>query len=648
MNHGLRNLLSTAGRILLAGAITLVHCVSSVSLHAQFVNDGQAAPPAAGAVAGVTGQSYGEIRASRPGDPVPGANATVAGANSHAWAANSVSLPVGNIVGLSGYASANAGQPDPKSSAAANSAAVIAYQASAPGTFDLNLRAFMSTNYRANARASWHVEIYDAAQLSYSYIGTNETNFPPGCEPVTLFAGYEACINFVQAAPLPFPYETVQLAAVVGGGGNNCQYEHMAGDIAIGDCTITSNGLAMLSDGVDGPDTFKFTTSSTYFVVALNASASAGPSDCLYYYKGCQQYDESQPLGNAYVVVDPVIVPDPVNPDIVITSTSGPNPNPNDPLIPSNILASLDPDKLSALVKWGITPNSQTPPPTTIAAVSPVANPGGWNNRNVAVTFRATDSGGPGVQAINFTLSGAETGTGIIPGASGSVPVTAEGITTLTYFAEDTAGNKEAPKTLTVQIDKTPPTITATLTPTPNANGWNNTPVRVHFACSDALSGVLPGSTTPDITVATEGRGQTVSGSCQDVAGNKASATVSGINIDETPPVISGLPLSGCTLWPPNHKLVEVANVTATDALSGVAPGLFQVTGASSESAAANGSGNTASDIVINGGNVWLRAERSGNGAGRVYTVEATASDLAGNVANASGNCVVPHDQGNP
>jgi hypothetical protein len=48
-------------------------------------------------------------------------------------------------------------------------------------------------------------------------------------------------------------------------------------------------------------------------------------------------------------------------------------------------------------------------------------------------------------------------------------------------------------------------------------------------------------------------------------------------------PVIAGMPTTGCMLWPPNHKLVQVANVTAADALSGIASGSFKVTGASNE-----------------------------------------------------------------
>ena len=44
------------------------------------------------------------------------------------------------------------------------------------------------------------------------------------------------------------------------------------------------------------------------------------------------------------------------------------------------------------------------------------------------------------------------------PGAS--LTISAEGVTTVTYFAVDRAGNAEAPRTLRVSIDRTPPAIT--------------------------------------------------------------------------------------------------------------------------------------------------------------------------------------------
>jgi Kelch motif protein/galactose oxidase-like protein len=116
-----------------------------------------------------------------------------------------------------------------------------------------------------------------------------------------------------------------------------------------------------------------------------------------------------------------------------------------------------------------------------------------------------------------------------------------------------------------------------------------------------------------------------------------------------TPPSISGLPAPGCTLWPANHKLVEVATVTASDEL-GLSS--FNVTATSSEPEDGLGDGDTAPDILITGSGlgprlVQLRAERSGTGPGRTYTITASATNVAGLSASATATCTVPHDHGN-
>ena len=210
--------------------------------------------------------------------------------------------------------------------------------------------------------------------------------------------------------------------------------------------------------------------------------------------------------------------------------------------------------------------------------------------------------------------------------------------------------------------DLTAPHTTAQATPPPNVNGWNNTDVKVTLSAQDNPGGIVK-QIEYSLTGAQTAASQVVSGNtasinlvnegvttihffATDVAGNIESPQSLTVKIDKTRPVISGMP-AGCSLWPPNHKLVTVGTVTAADALSGLAAGSFQVTGTSNE-----GSGDPQSpDIVVTpngtgGFVVQLRAERSGNGNGRVYSLTATASDLAGNTATATATCTVPHDKG--
>src|SRR5262245_39732020 len=113
---------------------------------------------------------------------------------------------------------------------------------------------------------------------------------------------------------------------------------------------------------------------------------------------------------------------------------------------------------------------------------------------------------------------------------------------------------------------------------------------------------------------------------------------------DPDAPVLSGLP-TDCVVWSPNHKMVKVATVSASDPLSGLQPGSFAVTALSDEPES-----DADASVVPDGEggfDVLLRAERSAHGAGRTYTISATATDLVGNVATTTASCVVPHDQGN-
>src|SRR5580658_9766223 len=94
--------------------------------------------------------------------------------------------------------------------------------------------------------------------------------------------------------------------------------------------------------------------------------------------------------------------------------------------------------------------------------------------------------------------------------------------------------------------------------------------------------GIASSSGCGTSTVTTDTAGITLTCSATNGAGLSNSVSVT-IKIDQTPPVISGMPPPGCALWPPNGKLIQVATVTAADAPSGLAPSSFQVTGTSNE-----------------------------------------------------------------
>jgi len=208
-----------------------------------------------------------------------------------------------------------------------------------------------------------------------------------------------------------------------------------------------------------------------------------------------------------------------------------------------------------------------TTPPVTTATVSPQPNATGWNNSNPTVSLSAADNaGGSGVKQITYSASGAQViPSTVLVGSLASFTISVEGATTITFFATDKAGNIEAAKTITVQLDKTPPTV----------------------ACSASPS----------------------------------------------------------ALWPPNNKLVPVnVSVTVSDALSGPA-GFKLVSATSNEPDSGQGDiqGFAPGTASTTG---QLRAQRLGAGNGRIYTLNYTGTDTTGNSSTCAATVTVPHDQG--
>jgi hypothetical protein len=124
------------------------------------------------------------------------------------------------------------------------------------------------------------------------------------------------------------------------------------------------------------------------------------------------------------------------------------------------------------------------------------------------------------------------------------------------------------------------------------------------------------------------------------------SGSLTDVIEDTTAPVISSVTPSSATLWPPNHQMVAISvNAVASD-LAGLASlKIIHVT--SSEPDNGLGDGDTPNDSQITGNlTVNLRAERSGNGNGRTYTITVEAKDAAGNATTRTCTVSVPKSQG--
>jgi hypothetical protein len=221
-------------------------------------------------------------------------------------------------------------------------------------------------------------------------------------------------------------------------------------------------------------------------------------------------------------------------------------------------------------------------PPVIKATASPASNAAGWNNTSVTVTFTCSDA---------------------ISGVASCPPpqtVTAEGANqVISGTATDNAGNT-ASASFTLNIATTPPKISASALPAPNASGWNNANATVSFTCTATTAPIS--TCTPPQTVSTDGAGQVISGTAVDVAGNKASATAT-INLDKTPPTITATPSPA-----PNSAGINTTNVTVTftcsDATSGIAncppPQTLTTAGANQviSGTATDNAGNTATASV--------------------------------------------------
>ena len=186
----------------------------------------------------------------------------------------------------------------------------------------------------------------------------------------------------------------------------------------------------------------------------------------------------------------------------------------------------------------------------------------------------------------------------------------------------------------------------------------NSTFVSASAGCAHAAGVVTctagtmaPGATQVFTIVVQAGSGNTVvntatiDGDQDDPNPANNSATVT-TNINHNPVCTAATTGLGL-LWPPNHKLVDgqIAGVTDVD------PGdviTLTITGITQdEPVNGEADGNTSPDATIGANGAFkVRAERSGQGDGRVYRVSFTASDGEGGECSAIRRIGVPHDQG--
>lgn len=325
-----------------------------------------------------------------------------------------------------------------------------------------------------------------------------------------------------------------------------------------------------------------------------------------------------------------------------------------------------------------VTVKRDATPPTANLLRTPAANSSGWN-----------------VSDVTVSVSGFDTMSGL---ASCSPKVTlGEGVAqSATGTCTDKAGNVRTLTASNINIDKTKPTITAAPTTSPNANGWFNTTVTVHFTCTDTGgSGLAPSACPADQVVSAEGTTFVGSQTITDLAGNKSHpSNILFVSIDKTAPTASAsrAPAANADGW--NNTDVTVSfsgddggsgvdfcsasvilgggtgqsatgtctdkagNVSAPASVSDINIDKTRPTITATATTAPNGSGWYNSDVTIH----YTCADAGGSGLppgacppDQVISVEGaaastaqTVTDIAGNVSEPSNVIAVKVDKTSP
>ncbi|WP_404383573.1 PxKF domain-containing protein [Knoellia locipacati] len=198
----------------------------------------------------------------------------------------------------------------------------------------------------------------------------------------------------------------------------------------------------------------------------------------------------------------------------------------------------------------------RTAPSTSISGAS-----NAWVNDAVTLTLTRSDNLSQ-VASTSYTVDGGSTTSGT------SVLLETTGEHTITYWSTDNAGNVEVPKTATVRIDRTAPSISHSFTPSSYTDGaWTNGDVTVRFICDDQGGSGLVGCTEP-VTESGEGI-RTVTGEATDGAGN-ATPDAATVRIDKTLPTITATAVGekNAAGW---YKADVRVEYVVSDNLSGVA-----------------------------------------------------------------------------
>ena len=203
-------------------------------------------------------------------------------------------------------------------------------------------------------------------------------------------------------------------------------------------------------------------------------------------------------------------------------------------------------------------PASDTTPPVTVAS----GYDGAWHNSAVQVTLTATDNaGGSGVKSITYSIDGGAPTT--VDTAATQVTIGApadhsnDGVHTLSFYSTDNDGNQETAKPVTVKIDTTPSTVSASGA---SDGAWLNHAATITLNAADTpgasgvasigytLDGVnhtVAGASTQVVLPASPNATHTLTYQATDLAGNVSADQRLSVHIDTVGPTTAVKPASG-------------------------------------------------------------------------------------------------------
>ncbi|HET7436400.1 MAG TPA: HYR domain-containing protein [Thermoanaerobaculia bacterium] len=258
------------------------------------------------------------------------------------------------------------------------------------------------------------------------------------------------------------------------------------------------------------------------------------------------------------------------------------------------------------------------------------------------IVLEATSTSGA---VATWTASAIDIKDGAVPvqctPASGSM--FALGIRTVSCSAKDAAGNA-ANGSFTVTVrDTKAPVLTLPAPIVLEATSASGAVATWSASAIDIKDGVVAVQCTPASGSLFAIGMRTVSCSAKDSSGNAASGSFSVTVRDTTAPKVVSITASPNVLRTPNHKMQDVAISLATTDAGDVKPIARIISVTSSEPVQGLGDGDTAPDWAITGAlTLQLRAERSGTGNGRVYTITVAVADRFSNTTLATVTVTVP------